>query len=46
MIENQLGYKVKTVRVDNGSKYVNQRFNFLFKELGVLREPTVTYTPE
>ena len=46
MIENELGYKVKIVRLDNRIKFINQKFIDLFKEIGIVQEPTIAYTPK
>ena len=46
MVENQLGYKVKIVRLDNSTKFINQKFIELFKDLEIVQEPTIAYTPK
>jgi len=46
MVENQSGFKVKIVRIDNGTEYINDRFRNLFRATGVVCEPTAVYTPE
>ena len=44
--ENQSGCKIKLVRLDNGTEFINQEFKNLFATAGVVLEPTVAYTPE
>ena len=44
--ENQSGCRLKAVRIDNGTEYVNHKFDELFKKKGIIVEPTVAYTPE
>ena len=45
-VENQSGCKVKIVRLDNGTEFVNKDFKEHFKDSGIVWEPTVAYTPE
>ena len=45
-VENQSGCKVKIVRLDNGTEFINDDFKELFKRSGIIMEPTVAYTPE
>ena len=46
MVETESGCKVKAVRVDNGTEFINQQFKDLFNATGMMWEPTVPYTPE
>ena len=46
MVERQTGQKVKTLRSDNGTEYVNKDFDFFLKNTGIKRQLTVPYTPE
>lgn len=46
MVENESGCKVKLVRLDNGTEFINLQFKELFKATGIILEPTVAYTPE
>ena len=46
MVENESDCKIKGVRVDNGTEFINQQFNDLFKATGIMWEPSVPYTPE
>jgi len=46
MVENQSGCKVKIVRIDNGTKYINDRFRKLFRDTGVVYKLIAVYTPE
>lgn len=44
--ETELNKKIKKVRSDNGTEFVNQRFENLFKEKGIQHQRTVPYNPE
>ena len=44
--ETQSGCKVKIVRFDNGTEFINAEFKDHFKDSGIIFEPTVPYTPE
>jgi len=46
MVKNQSGFKVKIVRIDNGTKYINNRFRKLFRDTGVVYKLIAVYTPE
>jgi len=46
MVENQSGFKVKIVRIDNGTKYINNRFKNLFRATDVVYKLIAVYTPE
>ncbi|GJQ91936.1 putative ribonuclease H-like domain-containing protein [Tanacetum coccineum] len=45
-IENQLDYKVKVIRSDNGTKFKNSVMNQFCKMKGIKREFSVTKTPQ
>ena len=45
-VENESSCKIKTVRFDNGTEFINEDFKSHFKESGIVWEPTVAYTPE
>lgn len=46
MVERQVGHKVKILRSDNGTEYVNGAFDSFLKENGIVRQLTVPYTPQ
>jgi uncharacterized membrane-anchored protein YhcB (DUF1043 family) len=46
MSKTQTGNKVKTLRTDNGSEFVNQNLSSLLKRMGIIHERTIPYTPE
>lgn len=46
LIENQKGKKVKFLQSDNGTEYVNERFDNFLKETGIARRLTVPYHPQ
>jgi len=46
MVKNQSGFKVKIVRIDNGTKYINNRFKNLFRATGIVYKLTAVYTPK
>ena len=45
-MENQTGLRVKAVRTDNGSEYLNAVLGDFYKEKGIKHERTVPYTPQ
>ena len=45
-VETQSGCKLKIVRFDNGTEFINEGFKQHFKDSGIICEPTVAYTPE
>lgn len=45
-VENQAECKIKIVRTDNGTEYVNNRFESLFKSAGIKHQLTAPYTPQ
>ena len=46
LIENEIEKKIKTLRIDNGTKYESIEFHFFCKEVGLKREATTPYTHE
>lgn len=46
MVEIQSERKVKNLRTENGLEYFNLRFDKFYKEEGVVRHRTCTYTPQ
>ena len=45
-MENSSGYKVGTVRTDNGGEYINSFLSDYFSKRGVVHQTTIPYTPE
>lgn len=46
LVENQTGRKIKAMRSDNGTEYINSAFENYFKKHGIQHETSVVYTPE
>ncbi len=46
MLERQSGKKVRMIRSDNGSEFVNSMVERFCKERGTIQQTTVPYTPE
>ena len=46
LVENQTGDKVKALRSDNGSEYVNRNLNLFLKNKGIVHQVTVPYSPQ
>ena len=46
MLETQSGKRLKAVRTDNGTEYVNSELQAYFSSKGVLHNTTAPYTPE
>ncbi|GJW06293.1 ribonuclease H-like domain-containing protein [Tanacetum coccineum] len=46
MIHNQFDVKIKTVRSDNGTKFLNKRMNDFFCDMGIIQQTSCAYTPQ
>lgn len=46
LVENQTGKRIKKIRSDNGTEYVNSTFEDFLKSKGIEHQLTVRYTPE
>jgi len=46
MLERQSGLKVRCLRSDNGSEFVNDAMNIFCHRNGIIHETTIPYTPE
>lgn len=46
MIQNQFETKVKKIRIDNGSEFVNNYFFTLLNKHGILHQRSTPYTPQ
>lgn len=44
--ENKLGKRIKKVRSDNGTEFVNRRFQDFFRGKGIEHQRTVPYNPQ
>lgn len=44
--ETQSGHKVRNVRSDNGSEYINEYLDKFYRDKGIKVETTIRYTPE
>mgnify|MGYP000232211528 CR=1 FL=1 len=44
-VENRSGYRVKTLRSDNGGEYTSKSFKQNLSEKGIRHQKTVPYTP-
>lgn len=45
-METRLSAKIKEVRTDNGTEYVNETLGTYFREKGITHQTTVPYTPQ
>lgn len=45
MIENQIGKKIETLRIDNGLEFCNMQPDNLYTQSGIKRHKYVPYTP-
>ena len=45
-VQTQFGKKVKVLRTDNGTEFVNSECHKLFTELGILHQRSCPYTPQ
>lgn len=46
LVENQTGKRIKTLRTDNGTEYLNDRMRQLMSKSGIRHETTTPYTPQ
>lgn len=46
LAERSTGCKLRTLRTDNGSEYINHRTSKLLRQLGIRHETSVEYCPE
>ena len=45
MIQNQFDKRIKTIRTDNGSEFINHEFQNYLSQKGILHQKTCVYTP-
>src|SRR5688572_5737299 len=46
LVENQTGARIKAIRTDNGTEYVNNAFLTILRSCGIRHETTIPYSPE
>lgn len=46
MVENQTRKKIKKLKIDNGLEFVNEDFNKLCRDNGIVKHKTVRHTPQ
>jgi hypothetical protein len=46
LMENQIGAKIKNVRTDNGTEYVNETLGSYFKQKGITHQRSAPYSPQ
>jgi len=46
MVETKTSLKIKAIRSDNGTEFVNRIFDKFLKECGITRQLSVPYTPQ
>lgn len=46
LVENTKGKKIKVLRTENGLEYINNEFNDVCAENGILRHKTCAHTPQ
>lgn len=46
MVENELDLKIKSVRSDNGTEFVNKNFSEFFAKHGIKHEKSTPYSPQ
>lgn len=46
MVENQTNKKIKILRTDNGTEYVNNELKNYLKECGIIHQKTIIYKPQ
>ncbi|CAL5381550.1 unnamed protein product [Camellia sinensis] len=45
-VENQSGYKMQVLRLDNGKEYTSEQFDLFCEEAGIEHQLTAPYTPQ
>lgn len=45
MVQNQFNAKVKTIRTNNDTEFINKQCQTLFESLGIVHQLTCPYTP-
>lgn len=45
-VENQLEFKIKAIRTDNGTEYCNSVFESFLTKCGIIHQTTTPYTPQ
>ena len=46
LVETRTGRKIKAVQSDNGREFCNAKMDTIFKDAGIQRRLTTTYTPQ
>lgn len=46
MVNTQFGIKVKVLRFNNGTKFMNSKCRDLFASLGIVHQSSCAYTPQ
>jgi hypothetical protein len=46
LISTQFGDKIKVVRSDNGTEFVNRKMNDMFSDLGIIHQTSCAHTPQ
>lgn len=46
LVERQTGAKIKTIRTDNGTEFVNSEFSSYLNSCGIQHQTTVPYSPQ
>ena len=46
LVENQSGYRLRIIRLDNGKEYANDTFHKFCEEAGIKNQLTIPYTPQ
>ncbi|GKD94437.1 putative RNA-directed DNA polymerase [Tanacetum coccineum] len=45
LVHNQFDTKIKVMRSDNGTEFVNKRLNAFYNDLGIIQQTSCVYTP-
>lgn len=46
LVENKLGFNIKTLRTDNGNEYLSNDFQHFLKRSGISHQTSAPYTPQ
>ena len=45
-IKNQFNIRIKSIRIDNGTEFINNNFNQFLSAYGIIHQKTVSYKPQ
>jgi transposase InsO family protein len=46
MVENEIGHKIKVLRLNNGGEFVSRKFDAFLAECGIQQQTSAPYSPQ